>query len=65
VSACALGRSATEPTATNAITDSAGARAQRPLRRFAIGPGGTARGSHTTRPWQSESNPIESQNGIT
>ncbi len=65
VSAWALARSATKPTATNPITESAGTKAHRRLCKRAIHAGDQARGRATTKPWQNESKPIESQNGIT
>ena len=65
VSACALAPSATRPTATNPITERAGAKAHRRLWKRAIQAGDQARGRATTKPWQSDSKPIESQNGIT
>lgn len=65
VSACALVCSATKPMATKPITESAGTKAQRPLCKRAIQAGDQARGRATTKPWQSDSTAIESQNGIT
>jgi hypothetical protein len=65
VSACALVRSATRPTATNPITERAGTKAHRRLCKRAIQAGDQARGRATTKPWQSDNKPIESQNGIT
>ena len=65
VSACALACSATRPTATKPITESAGTKAHRRLCKRSIQAGEKPRGSATTKPWQSESTPIESQNGIT
>ncbi len=65
VSAWALACSASEATATKPTIESAGTSAHRRLRRRAIHAGDQARGSATTRPWQSESTTIESQNGIT
>jgi hypothetical protein len=65
VSACALPFSAILPNATNPITDIAGIDAQSGLRNRAKLPGDHARGSATTTPWQSESDPIDTQNGST
>lgn len=65
VSACALPSSAIPPTATKPITESAGINAHRGLRTPASLPGDQARGSHTTTPWQSESDEIDTQNGNT
>jgi|GEM_PF-6049567 len=65
VSAWALACSATRPIATKPITESAGTKAHRRLCKRAIQAGDQARGRATTKPWQSESTPIESQNGIT
>ncbi len=65
VSAWALASSASEPTATNPTIDSAGTSAHRRLCKRAIHAGVQDRGSVTTRPWQSDSTAIETQNGIT
>jgi hypothetical protein len=65
VSAWALARSASEATATKPTIESAGTSAHRRLRRRAIHAGDQARGNATTKPWQSESVAIESQNGST
>jgi hypothetical protein len=65
VRAWALAYSANEPTATKPTIESAGMSAHRRLRKCAIQDGDQGRGSATTKPWQSDSTAMETQNGIT
>ncbi|HEX4116605.1 MAG TPA: hypothetical protein VHY18_12110 [Solirubrobacteraceae bacterium] len=65
VKACALACSASVPTATKPTIESAGTSAHRRLCKRAIHAGDQLRGSATTKPWQSDSTAMETQNGIT